>query len=307
MISVLDHIEFLISMHNCVIVPGLGALISQYSVRRDTNGNIIGLRREITFNPSVVHNDGLLANSISRKERISFESANNEISKYVSCLHSQLTHEGEVPMGRVGYFSCTTENKLEFFPFPTSNTKNEFYGLSSIKLKPLLSYTENIVQDKNLPNSNVITISKRVFRVAASIVLLIGMVLVLSTPILNTNNQDYANLNAFSLKTHDEIENTELCIAIPSINNNNEFNENNTIESETNLRDRNGNYCIVIASLSTESQISKLVQEKGLTQYDVFESSSKYRVYIAKGTYDEMISLKESKYAGSDAWVCRIK
>ena len=139
MISVLDHIEYLTSKHDCVIVPGLGAFISHYSVKKNANGMPIGLSREISFNQSVAHSDGLLAHSISRREKITYELANLEIANYVNSLRSQLSHEGEVPVGRVGYFSNTAENTLEFFPFPSRNVNNDFYGLSSISLKPLFA------------------------------------------------------------------------------------------------------------------------------------------------------------------------
>ncbi len=303
MISVLDHIEYLTSKHDCVIVPGLGAFISHYSVKKNANGMPIGLSREISFNQSVAHSDGLLAHSISRREKITYELANLEIANYVNSLRSQLSHEGEVPVGRVGYFSNTAENTLEFFPFPSRNVNNDFYGLSSISLKPLA--VEEVAEvKKETIKSNIVPFTRKFMRAAASIVLLIGMVLVLSTPVINNNSQDYANLNAFTLKSQDISENRELLISIPAITIQEEVVSE---ETEVKLSEAPGNYGLVIASLPTEALANKYIAENNITNCAIFKSTTKYRVYIEKGTYDEMISLKETKYANSDAWVCRVK
>ena len=106
MISILDHIEYLMTEHDCVIVPGLGAFISQYSVSKNAETGIVeSVKRNIAFNRSVDYNDGLLINSLMRRENISFERAKSEIDNYVRALYGQLKYEGEVPVGRLGFFS----------------------------------------------------------------------------------------------------------------------------------------------------------------------------------------------------------
>ena len=137
MISVLDHIEHLCSVHDCVIVPGLGAFISQYETVRSVDGSILRLNRRITFNSSISHNDGLLANSISRRENLSYELSIDEIDKYVLSLRTQLNHEGEVPVGRLGYFSLSDDNALQFYAFQSFISNNEFFGLSALKFNAI--------------------------------------------------------------------------------------------------------------------------------------------------------------------------
>ena len=136
MISVLDHIEYLSYKHDCVIVPGFGAFISQYSSTNE-KGIISSLNRNITFNASIDYNDGLLINSLMRRERISSEFAKNLIAEYVCCIRTQLKHEGEIPLGRLGYFKYINDNAIEFNPFITKKSNSEYYGLSRITLKPL--------------------------------------------------------------------------------------------------------------------------------------------------------------------------
>lgn len=312
MISVLDHIEYLSSRHDCVIVPGLGAFISHYSYIKNSDGMLLSLERNISFNMSVNTNDGLLINSIMRRESVSFDNAKSIIDDYVVSLRNQLKHEGEVPVGRLGYMKDNSDGNLEFFPFVSQKTCNEYFGLNELTLKPLsIKINEEDIESTG-SKTKIIPLTKKFMQAAASIILLIGMTLVLSTPIIEDENQNYANINAFSLKNHTEKELKELYISIPKAEEHVEATTNVTIEETAEIENstisENGNYCIVIASLASKSQAEKYIKENGLsdTECKITKSTVKYRVYVARGTFDEMVKLKESKYSDSDAWVCKI-
>lgn len=308
MISVLDHIEYLTTKHDCVIVPGLGAFISHYSYNKSGNGLVSSLKRNIAFNMSVDYNDGLLANSIVRREKVSFDTAICEIDNYVKSLRSQLKHEGEVPVGRLGFFRLDGDNPLEFFPFVSSRANNEYFGLSQLDIKPLVEINDE-TKEEDVKKGWILPLTRKFMQGAATIVLLIGMTLVLSTPIIEQNNQEYANLNAFTLKSNTpNEEKRELCISIPKTNKETTSTESvvTTEDTESSLKTATGNYCLVIASLATQKQAEKYIQENNLTDCEIMKSTSKYRVYIARGTFDEMCNLKTSKYSQSDAWVCHI-
>lgn len=305
MISVLDHIEYLMTEHDCVIVPGLGAFISQYSVARNSSTGVIdSIKRNIAFNSSVDYNDGLLINSIMRRENISYDRAKNEVSDYVCALYGQLKHEGEVPVGRLGYFSNGNGDLLEFFPFMSKKAHNEFFGLLPIGLKPL---SEALVEEdvaERKPN-NVVIIAHRCMQVAASIMLLVGLALVLSTPIVDKSNQNYANLNAFEVKSGSiEPLVQDLYIAMPIVKEQSETIPQS--EETVSAISQTGKYCLVVASLISEKQVEKFIKESNLENFEVFKVKSKYRVYVARGSYEEMCKLKSTEYSDSDAWVCRI-
>ncbi len=308
MISVLDHIEYLSYKHDCIIVPGLGAFISQKTSVKD-NGMISSLRRNIVFNSAVDYNDGLLENSIMRREQINLETARTYISDYVYSLKSQLKHEGEVPLGRLGYFKRVEAEKMEFQPFVSYRTSSEYFGLSALTLKPLSDCEVLTVEVESKKNVNVIPFSKKFIQVAASIVLLIAMSVLLSTPVIEQDNVNYANLNAFSIINTpiEEIQQEDLYIAIPksSVKNDEEKVEINENKEESSLK-QEGNYCIVVASLASKAQAEKFVKESGLIDCEIAKSIKKYRVYVARGTFEEMIELQKVKYSGTDAWVCKI-
>lgn len=306
MISVIDHIEYLSAGHDCVIVPEFGAFISQYSSLKSNKGLITGLRRNTVFNMSINNNDGLLANSIVRRENVTYESAISEINNYVSSLRSQLRHEGEVPVGRIGFFKYHSEESIEFYPFSSWNANNEYYGLTTLNIKPLI---EEIQCDEPENNSRIVPIVKRFMHVAASIMLLIGLTLVLSTPVLEQHNQNYANLNAFTLKKSVEQETKELFISVPKAKQSQAVATTDTepdVVVTPSMINNNGNYCLVVASLATQKQAEKYITENNLTDCEIMKSKSKYRVYIAQGTFSEMCNLKANTYSKSDAWVCRM-
>lgn len=315
MISVLDHIEHLAVEHDCVIVPGLGAFISQYSSSKNAEGVIVALKRSISFNMSIAHNDGLLVNSLMRRECIGFDAANDEIQNFVCSLRSQLRHEGEVPVGRIGFLKYNSEDSFEFIPFASLFANNEYFGLSSLTLRPLAELVaEEIAEQK--PKQRIVPFARRFMRVAASIILLLTLTFVLSTPVIKENNQNYANLNAFAIQVptivepqtevQDSVESTpvvEECVA-----------ETESVITEMpkeekmtkSMLSETSNYCLVVASLANQKQAEQFIRENNLTDCATFKSTTKVRVYIARGTYNEMINLKTSHYADSDAWVCRM-
>lgn len=315
MISVLDHIEHLAVEHDCVIVPGFGAFISQYSASKNADGVIITLKRSISFNMSIAHNDGLLVNSLMRRERIGFDDATEEIRNYVSSLRCQLRHEGEVPVGRLGFLKFNNDESLEFFPFASLFANNEYFGLSALTLRPLAELVaEEIAEQK--PKQRIIPFARKFMRVAASIILLLTLFFVLSTPVIKEKNQNYANLNAFTIQsptiTEPHIEEAEFTDSLQVVQE--IATETESTVTETQVEDiakksmlsETGKYCLVVASLANQKQAEQFIRENNLTDCATFKSTTKVRVYIARGTYNEMVNLKTSHYADSDAWVCRM-
>ena len=74
-----NHIFNLLQEHDCVIVPNFGAFVARnISAKISSDGSkIFPPNKEITFNKSLVKNDGLLINRISSSENISYEVADD--------------------------------------------------------------------------------------------------------------------------------------------------------------------------------------------------------------------------------------
>ena len=112
------HIEYLLTRHDCVIVPGIGALIaSEREPHIDfERGIILPRRREISFNSSVVTDDGLLSHSIARRENLSYEDAHRLLTHLTARMAEDLKHEGEASLGRVGRLRMDADGFISFEP-----------------------------------------------------------------------------------------------------------------------------------------------------------------------------------------------
>lgn len=201
MISLIEHIEYLASTHDCVIIPGLGAIIAQYnhSYYDDKIGAFRAPTRSLSFNETIITNDGLLANSIARREGKSYEKSLALIGEEVSSIKTQLMQGNEIPIGRIGRMSLNTENSIIFEPFKSQHFKNDYFALKSFSM-PLLSeriaLTKTVEEKQNVsPQKDILylPISRGFFKIAASIILLISLGFLLSTPIIVDDKQEMAS------------------------------------------------------------------------------------------------------------------
>ena len=86
MFSIIEHIEYLLTRHDCVVIPGWGAFIANYDTASYDDSRKLMERphRTIGFNANVNHNDGLLAQSLMRREGLTFDEAMRFITDSVT-------------------------------------------------------------------------------------------------------------------------------------------------------------------------------------------------------------------------------
>ena len=207
MISIIEHIEYLLSCHDCVVVPGWGAFIANYTpaaIGTDAMGLIEPPRRVIGFSSSITHNDGVLAQSMVRREGISFEVAMRHINGSVSSLLRQLEKGNDVSIGRVGYFRRVDGSYNEFVPQGLSLALNPFYGLAGLGIKTVETLERESAERQAaaaLTRSGDIAVAgrrslfpRKATRIAASVAVLLGLGVMLTTPILPNRAHDKASL-----------------------------------------------------------------------------------------------------------------
>ncbi len=201
------HIEYLLTRHDCVIVPGLGAFIAtEQEAYIDFEAGIIRpRRREISFNSSVVTDDGLLSHSIARRERLSYEDARRILTHLTEKLISDLNDEGEVSLGMVGKLLKDSEGLISFQP-PHSVMLSDI--LQDVKLaerasssavavdEPATTSAEEAVDEEEgmrtirvKADRYVFTVSKRAVHAAAMLVAILTIGLSLLMPINHDNEQ----------------------------------------------------------------------------------------------------------------------
>lgn len=135
--QLVSHIEFLLHEHNCVIIPEFGGfVVNTIPARRDGIATFHAPVCELVFNRDLIHNDGLLAQSYMKSDKLTFEAAMQKIELAVQELKMQLLEQRQVELGKLGSFTLNDEKRLVYSPAPF--VKPAFFGLAKATLKPLI-------------------------------------------------------------------------------------------------------------------------------------------------------------------------
>ncbi|MCC8177126.1 MAG: hypothetical protein LIO91_11985 [Bacteroidales bacterium] len=193
--SIERHISFLIARHDCVVVPGFGAFVAQYTparILRDT-GVILPPSRAISFNREIDHNDGMLATSIARAASISYDQAAQSVAEQVAAMKAQLQADGTFTLPFVGSFS-QKRGVIEFEPMQSPLIAPQYYGLVPAAITPVIveARREQQAQEEAIlpaPKRWALTAgARRAMRVAASIAVLVCLGALLTTPVIDDRN-----------------------------------------------------------------------------------------------------------------------
>lgn len=185
MFTINQHIEYLLTRHDCVVIPGWGALIANSEPSRYDRQSHLMTRpvRSIAFNAAASHNDGLLAQSLMRREQMTYEQAMRFIADSVSAFNRQLAAGAEVSMGRLGYFRRQDGGRNEFVPLLNDRSCDGYYGLADVQVKTVETL-EREMTPAVTAHSRRNLFSRKATRIAASVAVLIGLGVVLSTPVI---------------------------------------------------------------------------------------------------------------------------
>ncbi|MBQ9554882.1 MAG: hypothetical protein IJV05_01515 [Muribaculaceae bacterium] len=204
MFSINEHIEYLLTCNDCVVVPAWGAFIANYkSACYDDGREVMECpRRTVSFNAGVSHNDGLLAQSLMRREGMTYEQAMSFIADSVTTFRQQLAMDCEVSMGRLGYFRRNDGRYIEFVPFYRDNASDQYYGLTDLDVKTVVALEQELADAEAAQQEPAVAIvpkernlfSRKATQVAASIAVLIGLGVVLSTPIIVDRQHNTASM-----------------------------------------------------------------------------------------------------------------
>ena len=324
MFSVIEHIEYLISEHDCVVVPGLGAFIAQYTHATIDmeNGTILPPKRIVSYNSAVCHNDGLLANSIEKREGVGYDAALKAIEAAVNSIKSELNAGNPVAFGAIGELSLNTDGSAPVFSQSIKNSRNDYFGLTFCAIPK-----ESVMETDESERNNVASLRYRALRIAASVVVLLVMSLFLTTPVAFDEASKYqtASIGTIIEKEHKQFnENTEtekeLYISIPQINEGMAIADTSTEETilveepkkadnATNVEskiDPSAEYFLIVASLPTMNDAERFITDKN-DNLGVLEINGRYRVYAASDdNLEQLKSIKKSVSARyPDAWICR--
>jgi len=141
-VDITVFIRELLFGHDCVIVPGFGGFIGNYSPARiDKNSaTFYPPVKQISFNRNLNHNDGLLVGKVSASLNINYGDARSMVEEFVSELRKKLTKGEKVVFDNIGSFINNQEGNVQFEPDIDANYHLDSFGLESFQFLPLEGY-----------------------------------------------------------------------------------------------------------------------------------------------------------------------
>lgn len=339
MINIALHIKYLLLNHDCVIIPGWGALIAHcLPARIDLSSNMIyPPSRVVVFNSSITHNDGLLANALSRRETMSYEAACNAISVYVAAMRSQLDKTGLLRLERVGDFRLTPDRTIVFEPAIDNIVAARFIGLppvdlSSLKVEQPIEETPSPVIEDEIAEVDETSTGKFMWRgsalrIAATVAVILGLGFMLITGVRNLTTSTSEGVEMASIvdipsmlpaddesdqspisgsdnsdSTNDITDEPATASAIPVQDIPEDFPAlRNAAESQSHR------YYLIVASFATRSKAELYVKLHEDEQLSILECEKRYRVYAASGnsTVEARLPLSDNGFRkrNPEAWV----
>jgi nucleoid DNA-binding protein len=181
-VDVTAFIRELLFGHDCVIVPGFGGFIGNYTPARidKSTGTFYPPVKQISFNRNLNHNDGLLVGRISSSSQINYGDARNLVEEFVTGLRKKLEKGEKVVFDNIGSFVNNHEGNVQFEPDRNVNYHLDSYGLEPFQCLPLEGYDvrKRIIRHVEKDPVKQASIRKVLWRAAVIIPLLSLLVVV---------------------------------------------------------------------------------------------------------------------------------
>ncbi len=260
------HIEYLLCEHDSVVIPSIGAFITEeLPARYYTEENIyFPPVRSVRLDTDITENDGKLENCLIQLHRVTRNVANKWIDEYIETINQSLMDMGVMDMGTIGRL-VIIDNKITFEVCEAGVNTPELYGLDSFHMPKLPAYAhkKNTIKD---PTHFTIRLRRttvhRIMTAAAMIVVLLTVIIPNYTSFSKSNNTQHASVESL----------ISLFQANPApiaINTNFETQNTTVIEqsTETNVEKNDGivipvaqDSIVVVATKSSESQLQDVTE-----------------------------------------------
>lgn len=139
MLSIFEkHIIDLLHQHDCVIIPGLGGLVANYTPAfTDEHGkSLCPPRKGFIWNKFLQHNDGLLANEIVKKDEVSYDDAMAQVETFVQEVQQSLGNEKRFEFEQIGFLYLGDGGQIHF-EYSGKNFLMNSFGLPLVRLQKL--------------------------------------------------------------------------------------------------------------------------------------------------------------------------
>ena len=208
MLRIASHIEQLLLFNDCVIIPGFGGFVLQIhpAIYCPEEHMFRPPYKDIVFNPTLQHNDGLLSESYMKLYDMDFNEAQVAIKSDIDALKKELDEKMGLVLGKIGRFQ-KENNALLFEPCDNISMFNiASYGLISFYLPPVEDEIEESVMEHPIEKLDVnkvhvvnedpervtsLPVNKILSSVAGVAAAAIAIFLLVSTPVKDVNRSAY--------------------------------------------------------------------------------------------------------------------
>ena len=289
------HLAYLLTKHECVIIPDFGAFVvsSVPALKREETGIFCPSAQTLGFNSNIKHNDGLLANSLSLEKNISYKEAVFLLKDYVNYLTDQLNKSKDLNIKWVGTLSLLGEGKIIFAPDSRLSCNALNFGLSDFYLPSLreLEVEENVTVEKE-KNTEVVTISvkRRTLTwtssaAVAALALFFGSILLNNHYEQNTQRAAILSIPVNKVEIEKEVVETET-IPLDTIVISEEVNVLKIKQAvEEDVKTNARCYYVVVSSLPSKNLAEQKLldfQKAGFTNATIISKGDKHRIYVNK-------------------------
>lgn len=307
--------------HDCVTLPGIGALIARYIPAHfspETDCRLLPPSRQIVFNGRLEQSDGLLERSVSRRSGISYEAASRIVAEETGSLRSQLIEFGELSLGKLGYLFVDENSSVIFHAAPASDWDCRFYHLDPLELTPILfdsetnphlriapptpPYIPDETADGAPPRRGL---ARKLIGVAATLALIITLALSFFNPVTVNNEPEKASFVPEKVSPDAKEEVDEISMDkiedVPSET----AAEAPDLEPPSDINDAdNYNFYIIVASFPDSRQAESYLAANPGRNLGVLHKDGKFRIYAAVAASRSEAERLRAQCGQADAWVC---
>lgn len=262
----------------------------------------------------------MLASSISRKEKVTFEDANRMLTDEVAQWRSILTDDEQFTVPSVGRFILTNDSSTPTFEESHVSIANVYnYGLPELAINAI---------ESDVPHSPTIGKSEQralsiyrnniFMRAAASVAILVCVI----AGIINATQEIDNGVVRASFFNIEKTAKSEPKIETITLDDTRELRIQKVAESEGTANVAKNsvqsqpltprqNFYLVVASLRTQEEADKFIasasKRDGNNQFEVLQKDRRYRVYIHRAsTFDDAHSFRnvaDNTRLYPDSWV----
>lgn len=323
--TLLRHTEYLLQTHDCVILPGLGAVLCHYeSAHLDNEGErFVAPHRVLSFNTELDRTDGLLASSIARADRISLSAATIKVTSAVNTLSHTLYEAGHVSLGRIGSLHTTPHGTIDFEAGADEAALSpSCRWLPTLDVTPLQTASQiaREADDEVIkPASRIGAIVRRASAAAASVAAILALTWVVKTTLPNADGgEQFASLAPTVSTTVVETPGTSasslVLIIKPQTDGVIDVAEDNAathavVAQPQDIRmSPDDNYFLIVASCSSIEEARRFIAKNSEYNLGILQSGDRYRIYAASGSsYNHALAGRTETLAERfpEVWVCR--